>query len=453
MQVFRTGLRFRRPVLFDETGLDKAHIRSLQLIIWAIAFGTVCFNITGGIAMTGYLKSLGVSDFVFGLLVAVSPAAGVVQILASFVLERSRKRKAVLIASGLLSRMLWLPFGLVPFFVPMSAPLIRIWLISLFLLVSACSSQFLVVSYQSLLADIIPLRIRGSYLGARGRVSTIVGIVGGFLTAWLLDIFPGFHGYAFVFGLAALLGSIDITLFFAVGFPPMSVVDKKDSLKLMLSDVLHNKQFLGLVGFVTIWGFSLHLSAPFYLVYIRTSLGMSNTAITLIAQILPNICSVIMLTRWGGALDRHGIRPVMHRIAKWSSIAPLLWFFVVPGPLSLALILITYISTGMLLQGMEIGAQTAILNRSPQKNRSMYIAIYTCVTTLVGHALANAVGGWLLDNPLSSLERLQIPLLGSSLNRYNYLFLITFALRNISAYLLLPRMIQHDQQVAEHENR
>jgi MFS family permease len=108
------------------------------------------------------------------------------------------------------------------------------------------------------------------------------------------------------------------------------------------------------------------------------------------------------------------------------------------------LIAATYISTGLLLPGMDVGSQTAILNRSPERNRSMYIALYSCVTTLLGRAFANAAGGWLLDNPLLALEKMNAPLFGMMLNRYNYLFLLSFILRVVSAFILLPRMISPD---------
>jgi len=436
---------FRRPVLFDETGLSPQRIKSLRLVIWGITFGTVCFNITGvgGIAMTGYLKSLEVSDFVFGMLSAVTPAVGVVQILASYIMERTRKRKLMFMLGGA-ARMLWLPFGLVPFFVPMAALSLRIWILSLFLILTAVGGQLVNITYQSLLADIIPNGIRGSFLSTRGRISTIMGILGGFLTAWLLDNVTGLSGYAFVFGLAALLGSIDISMFFAVEFPPMPERQKKESMGSMISDALKNKQFLGLAGYVTIWHFAINLSNPFYLVYTRMSLGLSNTTIMLIAQILPNICSVIILSRWGNMLDKRGIRHSMQLAGRLSSIAPLLWLFVTPGPMAIVLIIITYISTGLLLPGMDVGAQTAILNRSPDKNRSMYIAVYHFITTLIGNALAHAVGGWLLDNPLMALEKMSM-LAGLTFTRYNYLFLLTFILRMISAYMLLPRMISPDE--------
>jgi MFS family permease len=214
----------------------------------------------------------------------------------------------------------------------------------------------------------------------------------------------------------------------------------------MLSGAARNKRFVLFSVFAMTWFFSLNLSVPFYLVYIRTSLGMSNTAIVLIAQILPNICSVIMLSIWGRTYDNRGSKHTMTRIGRLSCIAPLLWFFVTHNALSFVFIIITYISTGLLAPGMELCAQSAVLNQSPERNRSMYIAIYFCAINLIGGALANTVGGWVLDNPLFSLEQMNITLFGVFLNRYNYLFLLSFIIRLISVFILLPRMVGADEK-------
>ena len=140
-------------------------------------------------------------------------------------------------------------------------------------------------------------------------------------------------------------------------------------------------------------------------------------------------------------MDKSGTRSVMLKTGRLSSLAPLLWVFVTPGPYSIVLIMLTYISGGLLLPGMDIGAQNTFLNKAPERNRSMYVAIYFCVTSLFGIALANTVGGWLLDNALPNIERMGFSLFGVYFNRYNYLFLITFLLRIFNAFVLLPRMV------------
>ena len=64
-----------RLELFDETGLEAHTVKSLKLIILAMTLGSISFNITGGVAMTGYLTELGASDFTFGLIYAIGPFA------------------------------------------------------------------------------------------------------------------------------------------------------------------------------------------------------------------------------------------------------------------------------------------------------------------------------------------------------------------------------------------
>jgi len=208
--------------LFDETGLESETIKSLKLIILGVAFGTTSFNITGGIAMTGYLESLGTSDFMFGVLFAIGPLMAPMQIVASFILERTRKRKFLFLLSGIIQRTVWLPFGLVPFFIPMDRPMLRIWMALIFLLISAVFAPFINISFNSLAADIVPMNIRGSYFAVRSRMATMFGVAGGILTAWFLDSFSGFASYAFVFTLAAIMGTLDILCFIGVKFPPMA---------------------------------------------------------------------------------------------------------------------------------------------------------------------------------------------------------------------------------------
>ena len=434
----------RRATFFQELGVSKEMVTPLKLVILAVAFGTVCFNITGGVAMTGYLKLLGVSDFTYGLILAIGPVTTVLQIFASYLLERTRKRKFMFMFSGILQRAAWLPFGLVPFIFPMSAEVTRIWMAVLFLLISSVNGPFINVSFLSFITDLIPIHIRGRYFSFRSRIATVFGIAGGLLTAFLLDRFTGFTGYALVFSIAAVFGITDILFFIFIKFPPMHPPEKKESAHTMIAGVFKNKRYMKIIAFITFWMFSVHISNPFYLVYAKTVLNLSNTAITIIMSILPSICMVTVLQSWGRALDKYGNKPVMIISSRLICIAPFIWFFTVPGELSIVPIIIICVSGGFLGAGLDFGAQNIYLNQSPDKNRSMYLAVYSCVTSLIGMGLANTAGGWLLDNALPALEKLNLSFAGIEFNRYNYLFLITSVLRVFAAFVLLPRLIEEE---------
>ena len=65
------------------------------------------------------------------------------------------------------------------------APLVILILV----LLLSCMGAFIDTSFTSLIADIVPMRIRGRYFSARQRMTMISGIVAGVVMSWLLDRF------------------------------------------------------------------------------------------------------------------------------------------------------------------------------------------------------------------------------------------------------------------------
>ena len=82
----------RRLWSFDTRGLDRDQIRTLYLIIIAVFGGTSWKNITTGVAMTGYLKALGMSDFLYGVVVALPSVTNAFQFLVSYMMEHRWNR-------------------------------------------------------------------------------------------------------------------------------------------------------------------------------------------------------------------------------------------------------------------------------------------------------------------------------------------------------------------------
>lgn len=438
-------LRYKIPrlELFDTQGLDSETVRSLKMMILAVGFGVIHFNINAGIAMAGYLRALGVTDFIFGLLFAIGPLLSPLQLAASYLLERTRQRKKMFMFAGFVQRVVWLPFGLIPFFIPMDALALRIWMVALFMFTAAFAGPFMNVSFFSLAADIVPEHIRGRYFAVRMRVSTVFGIFGGLMAAWILDNIDPFYSYAVVFALSAAMGTLDVACFFRVKFPEMTVQEKEkgDGFFKMIYDVFQNKPYMRFIFFMTIWWFSISLAGPFILVHLREGVQLSNTLIIAAVQIVPSICAVLAAAFWGRNLDTHGNKPVMQLANGILCFAPFLWVFTGNNAVSVVLVMLIGLMQGLLLPGFDLGVNNVMLGQAPKINRSMYFAMYFTITSIVGVAVGNATGGWLLENVFYHAEAAQFSLLGVTLTRFSYLFALTAVLRCIVVYILLPRMV------------
>jgi len=268
-----------------------------------------------------------------------------------------------------------------------------------------------------------------------------------------LDSFSGFNSYAFVFALSAMAGTLDVLCFFAIKFPPMAAKsgEKPEKFMRMAARVIKNKSYMKFIAFMALWQFSVNISGPFYYVYLKNVVFLSNTLITGLIQILPSVCSIIVIRRWGRAIDLHGNKSIMQLTNGILSIAPFLWIFVPANMVAVPIIAVIALMQGCLFAGFEISANNIMLGHAPRENRSMYIAIYFTATSMLGIGLANATGGWLLENVFSVLERGNLTIFGVAMTRYNFIFALTAVLRFIMIYIALPRLIKEENNTPVRE--
>lgn len=430
--------------LFDTRGLEADTILTMRLLILGVMGGVIWGNITTGVAFTGFIKELGASDFLYGLVMALPPLANAFQFLASYLLERSGARKKMFLITGLIQRSVWLPFGLIPFFIPMQAAGLRVWMAVLMVMVSSAMGPFMNVSFFSICNDVIPLRTRGRYFAVRSRISTMVGLAAGLLVGVLLDKMPGFSGYAVAFTLASVTGLMDVISFFFMRLPPSKPAPAQTGLLRMMRVALSDRRYIRTVLGMTAWMFSVQLCAPYFNVFMRTDMGLNNFQMILVSQIISNLFLVLMVSRWGAALDQYGNKPTLRVAAFLTSFSPILWVFVGEGMMPLALL--ANALSGATYVAIDLGAQNLFMGQARGENKSMYFAVYFFFTQLAGLALGSTVGGWLLDNLLCRVEVYHWVLLGTRVTRYNLLFALSGVLRLVVVLTLLGRIDEENAQ-------
>ena len=424
--------------MFDETGLDKTTVLNMRLIIIAVMGGMVWGNITGGIAFTGYWKELGVSDTIYGFVLALPMIANAFQFFGSYLMEKTRKRTKIFITTGLIQRMSWIPFALVPFIIPMSAAWLRVWMAGLLVLVSAGMMPFMNVAFISICDDVIPMRIRGRYFASRSRVSTLTGLVVGLLVGVLLDVLPGMKGYCAAFLIAGVMGTFDIVCFFFMKLPEMKVTPKRPPILGMMKEVVSDRNYMRIVLYGTLWMFTIQLCAPYFNVFMQGDMGMSNFQIMLCGQIASNALLILVVTRWGRSLDAFGSKPVMLVGGTLIAVMPMLWTGIGKG-MAWA-VMLTNMLSGATWCTYELGIQNLYMNQAKGENKSMYFAVFAMFTQLLGSALGSFSGGWILDNILCHTEKWHVVFMGWEMTRYNWLFLFTSLLRFSVLFLFLHRI-------------
>ncbi|MDR3051062.1 MAG: MFS transporter [Oscillospiraceae bacterium] len=429
----------RQTELFDAQGLDGDTRRSLYWVIWAVMVGQVCGFITTGVVWTGYLRDvIRADDFALGLITAAPVAANTMQLLGAYLMQRWQKRRAFLLAGGLVARFFWLPIALLPYLVPSLYHDARMLLVSICVVAVAVGNSFVNVAWSSLMADIVPMRIRGNYFAARAGASMVIGLAGVLLASLLVDRM-GQQGYTAALVLAGVTGMLDIACFFKVGFPPLEgpAGGVRPGFGKVLREVFADKHFMRVVYCFTCWSFAMNISAPFYNVHMLDNLRMGYTEITLLNQVTTNVATLLFVSRWGRPLDRFGGKAVVQLVSRVCMLSPLLWLFITRD--TLWLMFIANALTGIFLPVIDLGQQNLYLEAAPKQNRAMSVAVFFAMTNLLGVALSNTLGGYLLQTVYGAWAAGGAAA-ALGLNKYHFIFATSSALRMLVVFALFPLM-------------
>ncbi len=430
--------RFRLH-LFDDAGMSRELRSNLYWVIWAVTAGMLGTVVTTGPVWSAFQRQvLGANDMQLGLIAAIPVASSVLQIFMSYLMERKRNRRFLFLFFGLLGRSFWIVIGLVPYLFPNFPVDLRIWLVIVFVMMVYGGNSFVGLGFGSLMGDLVPMRIRGSYFSVRQMISLASGVIAGLLISTMIDHL-GIPGYSVALILAGITQLMDVACFFMIRWPPMAEVkEDRTSLPAMLKEVFANKRFRQVVFSYSAWLFAVNIAGPFWNVYMLEDLKMSFTQMSLYTQIISNVTTVLVISRWGRLIDRYGNKPVLQMVAVLVTISPLPWFFATP--LTTYFVLMSNILSGSSWPVSDVCQQNLYLSHSPQVHRTMYIAVFLASINLFGIGLGNAVGGWLMQNPFTALAQARLSLLGMPLTNTRIMFLATIALRLLVMLLLLPRI-------------
>ena len=381
--------------LYASAGLSAGTRRSLNLMLTANLFGNL-FGIicsSGSAAMVGLANELRAGDLAFGLINGIPQAAMLLQIPFAMLVSRTHRRKRYILTYGLFSRAIWLTFGLIPALLPAQPAGLRLWTMIALLAVSSCCSSAINVCWFPWFSDLAPAHIRGHWFSVRDTIIAGTNLVFGIVVARLLDTLPPDRRYIVIFLVGGFCGMMDMICF---GFCEERYTSQPARLRLRAAgDVLANRSFRRLILMWTAWCFTANLCEPYLGRYSINVMGLSFTQMTVCGTVVASVTTILVMSRWGRAMDSFGGRSVMLVAASGAAVANAFYLFCTPG--AVWPVVLRNALGAAFWCGSNLAANNMQLYASPDDERPIYIAVFSCVTALAGTALGSLAGGLLLE--------------------------------------------------------
>lgn len=389
--------------------------KGLNIVSWEGAFATIHATLVGGLFVTYYIIALGATHIHFGLLGAIPSFAVLTQLLAAHWLQYLSSRKKILIITVVISRFCWFLIPFIPFLFIKNISLDIFFIIYL---IACLVGAMAVIPWNSWLADLVTIQLRGRYFSRRAVVCTIAGSIGGLLGALYYDharpvnefiasLLPTIsfltrkETFEFVkIGVISLVGTLagvlSIMYYLRLSEPSFvkpDVIRKPMPIFAYAKIALADKSFRTFTILMCLWSVINGISGPFWTPFLINNIKWSATTIT-IYQLMAQVCRVVALPIWGKLIDRYGNKPIIIVAIYFGAFHPLYW--VISDAAFNTFIYVDGISSGIMWAGVEIAVFKLLLGISPTQYREMCYAVFSVLTGLTV-AIPQLAIGWVAD--------------------------------------------------------
>lgn len=413
--------------------------RAMRLALLQGVLSTSGAWLVGGWFLTFFAMELGAKGMMVGAVLAVGNMAGLLRIVAPYLVNRCDDRRAVYLWANVIARFISIGLPLLAFPHLRPAALDPLWLLVLLLCGITIANTVGEVAWLSWYADVVPEQLWGRYFARRNMYMAIpnglVPLVGG-LT---MDLFVKAHPEARLSSYAVIYG-LGIVCHLAALIPMLRVPNlplrKRPAGRLLAPTTgvwrevitpLRDVNFRRYAYFYCWLMLGSGITQPAFHLYLKNVLGV-GLLVTGVFQLVNEIFRILGSRWWGSLTDRFGNKPIVIVCLFGAATGPFFW---IPTDRdSYWLISVAYVVWGMGWAGVNLGTQNLMLKLAPQENNVGYIA---AAQGLGGVCLAGSIllGGWWLDVMTGS--GFSFPLGPWRLNAYHIFFLMSFVGRGSAA--------------------
>jgi MFS family permease len=417
------------------TPAERRHALLTAIIAWGI-FGSAWASMVSGAPFVSFARNkLGASTFMFGLLSSLPFLAVLAQLPGSYWVERTRRRRLLFLVSGTLSRLIWLAVAALPWVIPGHHPTARVGALLGLVFLGSSFGHAGTPAWFSWFADMVPEAIRARYLGKRAALATATGVVVSAVVTLLIDRSNSFTTFTTIFIIAALLGLVDVELFWTVREPAMAPHQGPPwRLRDVILGPLANRPFRGYLLYALCEAFMFGIAGPFFWLMSLEFLRIGNFWSNLYISMVPMVFTAIALPAWGSVCDRFGSRPLVTLGTAVSIIWPVCWLLAAPGRYHIPLAISAAVG-GLFGAAIQVGDMNMLFALTPRGNRSAYVAVLALASSL-GWATAPTLSGALAQ----ALKSLHFQVAGHAFGNLHLLMLISIGARLLHLFLVIPRL-------------
>jgi MFS family permease len=360
--------------------------KHVYTITWEGIPAMVIFFLLGGPFQTSFLLHLGASPLQIGFVQAIPFMSNVMQLAAAFWIQRIENRKLALLLTAGSHRVVWCLCGVIPFVIPYG------WQAETYIVV--CLSAFIAnafgsVVWSSMVADIVPAKVRGKFIGIRNMVLWAVGCTVIWIGGEVLEAFPGGLGFQILFAFCGLCALTNLFFYTQYANPPFEKSMETNKLKRLLKP-FDDQVFRRVMLFIALFAMIQGTSVPLFNYVMQSVMKISYSNISLVT-IVQNGAMMASSYFWGRLTAKFATRTLLLWTLPFLAAACMLWGLVPVLPAMPVLILI-HMTLGVGLGGYNLLVFNLTIGDTPKDERPMYIAVFAAITGLAGF-LGPIIGG------------------------------------------------------------
>lgn len=369
--------------------------KSRNLFIAESSAAVSVFSLTSGAFLSGFVKYLGGSDEINGIIGAIPALASVLQIFSSLVFEKLQYRKFLVAVLCFLYR---LTLGFM-FFVPMvfKGQTKRVIALGIMYLIAYALAAFITPPASNWIVDLVPIKMRGRYFAIKDGFSLGVSTIIIMIIGKILDNYRGANNeYGGFLILAAVVIFLTIINFYFLSIIKEPTVDRKPiniNLNNIVSMTFENSSFKKMIILSVLWNFSFQIGGPYFPVYMVTGLKLSYSYITIIG-VVATIFKVFVMKTWGKLADKNSWFFTTKYSIALLGITHFLWIFVDMN-LFRVLVPILTIMAGIAWAGIGFSLFNIQFLYAPEEGRTVYLGASAALGGIIGF-LSAMIGSLIL---------------------------------------------------------